>query len=145
MRVPHCIYIHIFSCYSVTKVTEDAPRTAFQANAPHEKTLPAERDSTYLFNYEYVTATLHKFILLVHANYLLFIQPFSLSTAQLVIVALPSYGSMYIAYSALLPFQVCNFQAYYALKQFSKLLRYPATFLNTSRRHSIFFTTWPCH
>lgn len=124
IKICACLTASIFTFSLATplqKVTEDAPRTAFQANAPHEKTLPAERDSTYLFNYEYVTATLHKFILLVHANYLLFIQPFSLSAAQLVIVALPSYGSMYIAYSALLPFQVCNFQAYYALKQFSKL------------------------
>ncbi|EFO64045.1 BC2 protein [Giardia lamblia P15] len=124
IKICACLTASIFTFSLATplqKPTEDALKTMFQTNAPHEKTLPTERDFTSPSNCEHVTTSLHKFILLVHANYLLFIQPFSLSAAQLVIVALPSYGPMYIAYSALLPFQICNSQAYYALKQFSKL------------------------
>lgn len=129
-----CTMIKVCACLTASMFTfslakplqrkaEEVNKVVSRDNTQYKNSLLAANSSTHSSqsHYEYIKDSLHKFILLVHANYLFFIQPFSLSTAQVVIVALPPYGPMYIAYSTLIPFQICNLQAYHAIKRFSQL------------------------
>lgn len=126
IKICACLTASIFTfslAKPLQKQTEEVNNVAPQSNAQSKNTSPITNMSNYPYKFqsESIKISLHKFILLVHTNYLVFIQPFSLSTAQLVIVSLPPYGPMYIAYSSLIPFQICNLQIYHTIKQVFKL------------------------
>lgn len=124
IKVCACLTASIFTFSLASPLqnsTEETAKKLSQDKASNGRRPSTEQTFTYHPYHEYIIASLHKYILLAHANYLLFIQPFSLIAAQLVIVALPLYKPMHIAYSALIPFQICNLQTYCALKKFSKL------------------------